>query len=242
MPRRVLLTGDPGRAEELANSLLRDVSVLNRNRGLLVISGTYRGEELAIVSHGMGGPSMAIVAEELALLGLKVAVRLGTAASLREDTGVGDVIVAAGASSLKGGAGLGLYFGDVTPPSFPSPALTLRLLEELRGLGLRVRLGPVFSSDSFYAETPELGRQLNQKGFVGIEMECATLTALSWMRGFESACALVVSNIVGSHKASDEERVNRSIALAAKGVLEVLASYRPLGLPGTGSSTTTESL
>lgn len=227
VPERVLLTGDPDRAERLANGFLDNVKLINRNRGFLVFSGTYRGTPIAIAAHGIGGPSMAIVAEELRMIGMRVAVRLGTAAATSGGLKVGDVIVAAGSSTVNKG-GLGAYFGLISPPSFPSPRLTVSLYEALKRQGLNASIGPVLSSDAFYAEDRQLGDFLRGRGFVGVEMECATLMALSWLRGFESACVLVVSNIVGEHSQPDDDTINRAITSAAHGILEVLSTYQPI--------------
>src|ERR1700719_3135083 len=63
---RVLLPGDPGRALALAQELLRDPRMFNHNRGLWGYTGLARdGELLTIQSTGIGGPSAAIVLEEL---------------------------------------------------------------------------------------------------------------------------------------------------------------------------------
>ena len=77
---RALLPGDPGRALRLAQHLLAaPMQVLNTNRGLWGYTGTAAdGASLTIQSTGMGGPSAAIVAEELIALGARRLVRVGT--------------------------------------------------------------------------------------------------------------------------------------------------------------------
>ena len=75
---RALLPGDPGRALRLAQHLLDGAEqVLNTNRGLWGYTGTAAdGAPLTIQSTGMGGPSAAIVVEELIELG-RAAARAG---------------------------------------------------------------------------------------------------------------------------------------------------------------------
>jgi uridine phosphorylase len=77
---RALLPGDPGRALRLATHLLdAPMQVLNTNRGLWGYTGTAAdGAPLTIQSTGMGGPTTAIVAEELIWLGAQRLVRVGT--------------------------------------------------------------------------------------------------------------------------------------------------------------------
>ena len=57
--------------------------MFNHNRGLWGYTGeAIDGEPLTIMSHGMGGPSAAIVVEELCMLGIEQAVRVGTCGAL----------------------------------------------------------------------------------------------------------------------------------------------------------------
>ncbi|HET7417452.1 MAG TPA: hypothetical protein VFJ61_07510 [Solirubrobacterales bacterium] len=78
-----ILVGDPGRALMLAQELLRQPKMSNHARGLWGYTGlTHEGHELTIQSTGMGGPSATVVLHDLAELGVRRAVRIGTCASL----------------------------------------------------------------------------------------------------------------------------------------------------------------
>ena len=80
-----ILVGDPGRALMLAQELLEQPKMANHARGLWGYSGrTPAGEELSVMSTGMGGPSAALVLADLAELGVRRAVRVGTATALRD--------------------------------------------------------------------------------------------------------------------------------------------------------------
>ena len=192
---RVVAVGDPGRATLLAG-LLEDARLESDRRGLLVYTGRWKGREVTVATHGMGAPSALIVFEELYMLGARTIVRLGTAGGLPGRAEPGDVVVASAASMLAHGCGLEAYTPGLVPPLGPDPMLTVRLYESLAGSGLRVRLGPVFCSDSFYAERGLLERIL-ATGSLAVEMEGAALFALSHIRGFRSAAAFMVSNVVG---------------------------------------------
>src|SRR3954465_4524039 len=80
VPARALLPGAPARALALAQVVLGDDRrMFNHHRGLWGYTGTASdGAPLTIQSTGMGGPSAAIVLEELADLGVRTAVRVGT--------------------------------------------------------------------------------------------------------------------------------------------------------------------
>jgi len=75
--KNVIAVGDPGRVELLA-TLLENPKVVNKHRGLIVVTGYYKNAKVTIATHGMGCPSANIVFEELGILGAKRIVRLGT--------------------------------------------------------------------------------------------------------------------------------------------------------------------
>jgi uridine phosphorylase len=83
LAERVLLPGDPGRALRLAQALLNEPKMFNHHRGLWGYTGTAADEQpLTIQSTGMGGPSAAIVITELAILGARRLIRVGTCGAL----------------------------------------------------------------------------------------------------------------------------------------------------------------
>ncbi len=98
----------------------------NHHRGLWGYYGETKGDgrPLTIQATGIGGPSAAIVLAELAELGVRRAVRVGTCSSVSAELGLGQVAVVE--SALAGdGASRSLGAGASTAPS-PS------LLEALR--------------------------------------------------------------------------------------------------------------
>jgi uridine phosphorylase len=74
----ILLVGDPGRAEVIGSTFLRDLEVEHEHRGLVTVTGTsdITGEQATIISpvkatvttSGMGTPSLEIVVQELVAL------------------------------------------------------------------------------------------------------------------------------------------------------------------------------
>jgi uridine phosphorylase len=74
----ILLVGDPGRAELIASTFLRDLELEHEHRGLVTVTGTSNlsGERATIVSpvkttvatSGIGTPSLEIVIQELVAL------------------------------------------------------------------------------------------------------------------------------------------------------------------------------
>lgn len=199
----VVTCGDPSRVDHLS-SILEDARVVSTYRGFKVVTGSYKGARVTLAAHGIGGPSAAMVFEELKLLGAKRIVRLGTAGGVRKDTRIGDIVVATSALYHIGGCAIGQYIPGYCGPTGSDPRLTSRIMDLLEGGGIEYKYGPVFTSDAFYAESPELAESLARYGVVAVDMESATLFSLGWMRGFEAACILVISNVLHSREAYRE--------------------------------------
>ncbi len=219
----VIVVGDPARAIFIANNFLENYRLINEARGFLIYTGTYRNLEISIAVHGIGAPSAAIVFEELRALGAKIIIRLGTCGGLIREIDVGDFVVATGAACNFGGT-LGQYFGWMVPPASPDPVLTTILINEAKKRG-RTFVGPVYSSDAFYAESPNFAEKLSATGLIAIEMETATLFSLSWYRGYKSAALLVVSDnlvVPGKERLRSHEELENRIKLATEAVLESL--------------------
>jgi DeoD family purine-nucleoside phosphorylase len=187
LAERVLLPGDPGRALLLAQELLAEPKMFNHNRGLWGYTGEAAdGRPVTIQSTGMGGPSAAIVISELAALGARTLVRVGTCGALDGSLGLGQLIVATEALAADG-TSRALGAGERVAAT---PALAQRLVRA-GGIG-----GTVVSSDLFYDGEPGAEEAWRAAGALAVEMESATLFALAGRRGLRAGAALIVSDIV----------------------------------------------
>jgi DeoD family purine-nucleoside phosphorylase len=211
---RVLLPGDPGRAMRLAQLLLEAPRMLNHHRGLWGYTGAATdGEPLTVQSTGMGGPSAAIVCEELITLGARRIVRVGTCGALAGDLALGELIVAEsalaedGASRALGGDGFTL----------PDASLHAALVAAADG----ARTGPIVSADLFYDPDPDRPARWLAAGALAVEMEAATLFRVAERRGVAAACVVAVSDLVAMR-----ERI---------GADELEAAERALGVAGAGA-------
>ena len=91
----MLLPGDPHRALAVAQALLEAPQMFNHARGLWGYTGIAPdGEPLTVQATGMGGPSAAIVIEELIALGATRLVRIGTCGALRDGLELGELVAA----------------------------------------------------------------------------------------------------------------------------------------------------
>jgi uridine phosphorylase len=126
------VVGDPGRALLLAQELLVEPKMSNHARGLWGYSGqTAAGEELTIQATGMGGPSAALVLADLAKLGVKRVVRVGTCVAAGEVAELGELLLPSKAIAAGGSAA---SFGLKAHAAVePDAELLSCLREELQG-------------------------------------------------------------------------------------------------------------
>jgi len=209
LAERVLLPGDPQRALTMAQALLDAPRMFNTRRGLWGYTGTAPdGGAVTIQSTGMGGPSAAIVVEELIDLGARVLIRTGTCGALREGCELGE-LVTAGQVLAADGAGRTLGSGDRLQPD---PGLTRGLRESGGG-----RTVTAISVDLFYDPRADAEERMRDAGADVVEMEAAAVLAAAERRGARAACLLLVSDVLAGG-------VRRRIADA-----ELAAGERALG-------------
>jgi purine-nucleoside phosphorylase len=192
---RVLLPGDPLRAQWIARTYLKDVKQYNAVRNMLGFTGTYRGERISVQGSGMGQPSLAIYVHELfADYAAQTIIRVGSCGAIREDVGLRDIIVAMSAASDS--AMNQWRFRGISY----APTADFGLLRAAWGLatdrGLPVHVGQIAAWDSFYAEDPTLLNQLATYGVLGVEMETAALYTLAARFGRRALTICTVSDHV----------------------------------------------
>ena len=216
----VLLPGDPGRAARVAERL-EGVRCYNEYRGLLGYTGSYKGANVSVQTTGMGCPSAAIAVEELAQLGARTLVRIGTCGATKPEIAPGDLIVATAACPLDGTTRHYLA-GDPY-----APAATFRVLRALvdaaERLGARHHVGPVATEDALYAVTPGWAETWAARGVLAQEMEASAIFMVAALRGLEAGCLLVASNGAGQHERLADEQllpaVDRMIEVALEAAL-----------------------
>jgi uridine phosphorylase len=190
---RVLVPGDPGRAMRIATGLTDKPKMLNHNRGLWGYTGTAAdGEPLTVQATGIGGPSAAIVVEELIDLGARRIVRVGTCGALVEGLSLGEIVVVTRALACDG-ASRALGAGSVV---LPDGTLTAALRGDREVVAV--------TTDLFY--DPDPGRLPAQAEVV--EMEAAAVFAVCARRGVAAACVLIVSDLLAGgprRRIGDEE-------------------------------------
>jgi uridine phosphorylase len=202
-----LLPGDPARAMALAQDLLERPLMANHARGLWGYSGaTPEGLELTIQSTGIGGPSLAVVLAELAELGVRRGIRIGTCTALAPELEPGEPAVVEAALAADG-ASRALGAGERVEPD---PRLTAALRAGTR----RAPALTVATADLHH--DPVAARRRGAwlaAGARAVDLASAPALALGARLGIAIGSALVVAEAADGRRASDEHVEASSLRL-----------------------------
>jgi uridine phosphorylase len=208
-----ILVGDPGRALLLAQELLEQPKMSNHARGLWGYSGeTPAGRALTIQSTGVGGPSAALVLADLAEMGVRRAVRVGTCVGLKARSQVGELLLVGGAIAVGGSAvALGAETGEIV---LPDSTLTTRIGEGLAG---GAEPATICSVDAHPGEGP------SPAGAVAADMQTAPLLARARALEVEVAALLIVTE-TRNGEALDKDALEQAEKRAGRLALSGLSS------------------
>ena len=201
----VLIPGDPGRAERIAQAF-GSATLVARHREYVLYTGTTpAGTPISVCSTGIGGPSASIAVEELIRVGATHFIRVGSAGGRRPGLPIGSVVVVTGAYR---GDGTSL---DYMPLPFPAVAdldVTLALRRAAEGvLGERALEGIVYTRDAFYRRDDGLNTLLTDSNVVAAEQECATVFVVGSVRGVKVGAVLGTdSNILLPEQPTQAEK------------------------------------
>jgi uridine phosphorylase len=195
----VLLPGDPGRIDKII-AYWDTAKEIAYNREFRTYTGKYKGIPISAVSTGVGGPSAAIAVEELANIGAKVFIRIGTCGALKKRIRAGDLVVPYAAIRAEGTT------KEYLPPEYPAVAdaeITKLLINSAKELGFKVFSGVNRTHDAFYETSTNLNRwgevykddRMKNWDYplVSSEMECSVIFLLADLIGLKSAAVLDVN-------------------------------------------------
>jgi uridine phosphorylase len=202
----VLIPGDPQRVERIS-SLWDTCKEVARHRQFVTHTGTYEGKPISACSTGIGGPGTAIVVEELANVGVRNFIRIGSCATLKEHIDIGDLIITTAAVRLDGTSE---QYVRLEYPASSSYEVVLAMIEAAESLGITYHLGVTASTDSFYLGqsrpgfngyvqnmSEQLIVDLQRANVANFEMEAGTLLTLANLYGFRAGtmCAVYANRV-----------------------------------------------
>ncbi|MBX9571430.1 MAG: uridine phosphorylase [Candidatus Obscuribacterales bacterium] len=233
-----LLPGDPGRVPLIAAYLdnSKELAFAREFRSFL---GEKNGVKVLVTSTGCGGPSLSVCVEELAQIGLRTFIRVGTTGSIQEHIEVGDLVISNAAVRLDGAS---KSFAPIEYPAVSDITVTNALIKAASEMQVRFHVGITASTDTFYQGQE---RYDSYTGFVpehlrgsraewqalkvaNFEMESATLFTMCSTMGLRAGtvCGAVAKRTVGEKVMSREafKKAEEETALVAVNAAVALAS------------------
>ena len=183
----ILLPGDPDRTARIA-ARFDEIELERRNREFATATGTFRGRRMSVVSTGIGTDNVEIVvAEILAITNRPTFIRVGSCGVLRDDIGLGELVITSGAVRLEATT---QYFVHDGYPAVADYAAVAALVEAAHRLGHRAHVGITATAPGFYGAQgrpiaqlpirfPDLAAEMARQGVTNFEMEASALLVLA---------------------------------------------------------------
>ncbi len=213
-----IITGNPFRIPTMSEILLEEGKEIFWDREYRCSAGKVAGTPLLLASHGIGGASTSILIEELATLGVKHFIRMGTSGSIQDRVKIGDLVLTTSAVRLDGAS---RHYAPIEYPACADMEMSLGLLHAAQSLNFDIHTGITASSDTFYPGQERYDtfssyvirdfqnslKEWQQLHVLNYEMESATLLTLTHAMGLKSAC---ITGIV-AHR-NHQEAIDENIA------------------------------
>lgn len=242
--RYAFLCGEPERVPRIA-AMLKDSRKIRQTREFTVFSGTLDGTPVTVASTGIGGPSAAILVEELVNLGTDTFIRIGTSGGIADGLEKGDFVVSTGAIRADGTS---MSYAWKEYPALASYDIVAALVKAASQSRARFEVGICLSVDGFYSENKvlvgdevtsmsESGYMLSsminrlsdakRMGAKNIEMENGTIFTLASIMGKRAGAICTVSDVVPWHpteKVIDfEQNMSDCIRIGVEGMRTLIS-------------------
>lgn len=238
-----LLPGDPARVEKIATAQpIESGRFVTSHREFCTWLGFIRKTPIVITSTGIGGPSTAIAVEELAQLGVRVFIRVGTTGAIQSSLNVGDVVITTGAVRLDGASA---HYAPIEYPAVADYELVWALVRAARRLTIPYHVGITCSSATFYPgqeRSDSFGHYVikdlrgtrsewQRLGVLNYEMEAATLFTTCSASGLRAGCVCGVVDTPTHEEISPE-----NLHLAEQNAIRVAVTAAEIFLEETAQT------
>lgn len=226
--KTVLMPGDPLRAKYIAENFLKNARLVNTVRNMLAYTGTYKGKEITVFSHGMGMASMGIYCYELyKFYDVENIIRIGSCGAYSEDLNIFDTILV-DKSYTEGN--FAYEWNEKDCHLIESSEFLNEIIESTaKEINIPYIKGNTLCSDCFdgYLESiPNLIKRFPKDlNIIGAEMEAFALFYMAHYLGRQASCLLtVVDSHYKKQEISSEEReksLNNMITLALESAIKI---------------------
>jgi len=217
----VLLPGDPLRAKYIAENFLSKVFCYNEIRGMYGYTGTYKGKKVSVQGTGMGIPSISIYVNELiSSYQVKNLIRIGSCGSMQPEIKIRDVLLVMSASTDSNINKIRFNGMDYAPTA------NFNLLKKAYDIAtkkdIKVKVGNVLTTDSFYHDDPDSWRHWAKYGVLAVEMETAALYTLAAKFKVNALSILTVSDSLVTREETTSEERQKTFNQMVKIALELI--------------------
>ncbi|GIP16837.1 uridine phosphorylase [Paenibacillus montaniterrae] len=225
LPKLAIVCGDPRRAKKIADKL-DNAKELAYAREYRTFVGSYKGVELAVVSHGVGCPGAAVCFEELIKGGVHTLIRVGTAGSYSAEHPAGSLIVSTGAIRTDG------LTKQLVPDGFPAigdSEVVQALYQAAQAQGGIVKKGLTVTLDVFFNGVVEIPhQQYKAAGALAVEMEIAALYVIAALRGVRAGAIVALDGYADADLAAEYDPhttvVSDAVEREIQAALEAIAA------------------
>jgi uridine phosphorylase len=185
--------------------------------------GHFDDLEVGVCRFWIGAPATAFTMEEAIVCGARTIFEVGVSGGIQSYLQPSDIVVITGAIRDEGTSHH--YF----PPEVKVESDSLlrdKLIERLKGKGIRHFVGPVWSTDGVYRETRGKLRKFRNSGVLAVDMETSAVFAIAKYRNVRAASAQVISDVLtenGWELAFGHQSVRESTETLLKNVLETIS-------------------
>jgi len=191
--KTVLMPGDPLRAKFIAEHFLSDTVLVNNVRGIQGYTGTYKDVLVSVMASGMGMPSIGIYSYELYnFYGVENIIRVGSAGGIAEDVELRDLVAGVSACTNSNFAAQYDLPGTYAPTA---DYALLRTADHVAAeLGIPLKIGSLYSADTFYDDSHDLTPWLKMHNVLATEMEAAALYMVAARAGKRALALCTISD------------------------------------------------
>ena len=203
--KTVLMPGDPLRAKFIAETFLENPVLVNNVRGIQGYTGTYKGVPVSVMASGMGIPTIGIYSYELFTeYDVDNIIRVGSAGAMRADLELGCVVAGMGACTNSNFASQYELGGTFAP--IADFDLLMAAVESAKELGVKMPVGNLYSSDTFY-DAAQRNMRWTKMGVMAVEMEAAGLYCNAAYTGQRALAICSISdNLITGEELPPEDR------------------------------------
>ena len=209
----ILLPGDPDRSARVG-SRFDSIELEHRHREFATVTGTYRGQQISMVSTGIGTDNVEIVvAEILAITERPTFIRVGSCGALQPEMALGDLAITTGAVRLESTTSFFVHDGY---PAVAHYEAVVALVEAAERLGHRYHVGVTATAPGFFGAQgrpipelpiryPDLAEDMARQRVMNFEMEASALLVLATLARCRAGvvCAVYANRTTGEFVSGD---------------------------------------